>query len=248
MSQYTGLAACYDRLIDQTIYDRFCGRICALLRKHHIGDGLVLELCCGTGTLARRLTEQGYELICCDASPEMLNVAREKCADLPVPPVWICQQAAELDLYGTVRAVVCCLDSVNYFTDLRELKEVFRRVSLFLEPGGLFLFDVKSRQMFRELSGTCSIQEEDGLFCTWQYGYDPRSGYAQHQVDLFRQEGEDYVRFTEWHDQRAYSVDTLKQALAQAGLETKGVYADYTAKKAAEETGRLLFAAQKPKK
>ena len=245
MSQYTGLAACYDRLIDQAIYDRFCGRICVLLRKNGIHDGLVLELCCGTGTLARKLTQQGYELICCDVSPDMLNVAREKCADLEVPPVWICQEAAQLDLYGTVRAVVCCLDSVNYFTDLRELKEVFRRVSLFLEPGGLFLFDVKSRQMFKELAGTCSIQEEEGLFCTWQYGFDSRSGYAQHQVDLFRQEGENYTRFTEWHDQRAYSVETLTDALTRAGMKVKGIYADYTAKKAADETGRLLFSAQK---
>ena len=96
MDQYSGLAACYDRLIDQTIYDRFCGRICSLLQKNGITEGLVLELCCGTGTLARKLSQKGYELICCDASPEMLNIAREKCADLPVPPVWICQEAAEL--------------------------------------------------------------------------------------------------------------------------------------------------------
>ncbi len=245
MSQYTGLAACYDRLIDQTIYDRFCGRICALLRKKGITEGLLLELCCGTGTLARKLSLEGYELICCDASPDMLSVAREKCQDLPVPPVWICQEARELDLYGTVRAAVCCLDSVNYFTDLRELKEVFRRVSLFLEPGGMFLFDVKSVQMFRALAGTCSIQEEEGLFCTWQYGFDSRSGYAQHQVDLFRQEGDRYDRFTEWHEQRAYSAETLTAALEQAGLSLCGVYAGYTAKKSREETGRLLFAAQK---
>ena len=245
MTQYTGLAACYDRLIDQNIYDRFCGRICALLRKNGITDGLVLELCCGTGTLAEKLSREGYELICCDASPDMLNIAREKCAHLETPPVWICQEAAELDLYGTVRAVVCCLDSVNYFTDLRELKEVFRRVSLFLEPGGVFLFDVKSWEMFQQLNGTSSIQEEEDLFCTWQYGFDNRTGYAQHQVDLFRREGEGYERFTEWHDQRAYRRETLEKALTQAGLRMKGVYADYTAKKAVEETGRLLFAAQK---
>ena len=245
MTQYTGLAACYDRLIDQTIYDRFCGRICALLRKNGIEDGLLLELCCGTGTLAKKLSQAGYELICCDASPDMLNVAREKCADLETPPVWICQEAAELDLYGTIRAAVCCLDSVNYFTDLRELKQVFRRVSLFLEPGGMFLFDVKSWEMFRALNGTANIQEEDGLFCTWQYGFDNRTGYAQHQVDLFRQEGESWTRFTEWHDQRAYSVATLTQALEQAGFALKGIYADYTGKKAQTETGRLLFAAKK---
>ena len=246
MDQYSGLAACYDRLIDQTIYDRFCGRICSLLQKNGITEGLVLELCCGTGTLARKLSQKGYELICCDASPEMLNIAREKCADLPVPPVWICQEAAELDLYGTIRAAVCCLDSVNYFTDLRELKEVFARVSLFMEPGGLFLFDVKSKDMFRQLGGTSSIQEEEDLFCTWQYGYDSRSGHAQHQVDMFVEQDGGYVRFTDWHEPRAYSVDTLKEALAQAGLRLKGIYADYTTKKAKTETGRLLFVAEKP--
>ena len=245
MEQYSGLAACYDRLIDQSIYDRFCGRICTLLRQNGIEDGLLLELCCGTGTLARMLSQQGYELICCDASPDMLNIAREKCADLAVPPVWICQEAAELDLYGTVRAVISSLDSINYFTDLWELKEVFARVSLFLEPGGLFLFDVKSVQMFRELGGTSSVQEEEDMFCTWQYGFERRTGYAQHQVDLFRQEGESWTRFTEWHDQRAYSVATLTQALEQAGFALKGIYADYTGKKAQTETGRLLFAAKK---
>lgn len=245
MDQYSGLAACYDRLIDQDIYDRFCGRICALLNKYGIGDGLILELCCGTGTLARMLTQKGYEMICCDASPDMLNIAREKCADLAVPPVWICQEAAELDLYGTVRAAVSCLDSVNYFTDLLELKEVFSRVSLFLEPGGLFIFDVKSREMFRQLGGTSSIQEEEDLFCAWQYGFDSRTGRAQHQVDLFQKQGDKYARFTEWHEQRAYSVETLTRALDQAGLRIKGIYAGYTTKKTKEETGRLLFVAQK---
>ena len=245
MEQYSGLAACYDRLIDQNIYDRFCGRICALLRKNGIEDGLLLELCCGTGTLARKLSQQGYELICCDASADMLNIAREKCADLEVPPVWICQDAAELDLYGTIRAAVCCLDSVNYFTDLRDLREVFARVSLFLEPGGLFLFDVKSREMFRRLGGTSSIQEEEDLFCTWQYGFDSRTGYAQHQVDMFLKTGETYERFTEWHEQRAYSTEVLTDALERAGLRLKGIYADYTTKKAREETGRLLFVAEK---
>jgi hypothetical protein len=176
----------------------------------------------------------------------MLNIAREKCADLEVPPVWICQEAADLDLYGTIRAAVCCLDSVNYFTDLRELREVFARVSLFLEPGGLFLFDVKSREMFKALGGTSSIQEEEDLFCTWQYGFERRTGYAQHQVDLFLQTGERYERFTEWHEQRAYSTEVLTDALERAGLRLKGIYADYTTKKAREETGRLLFVAEKP--
>ena len=63
---------------------------------------------------------------------------------------------------------------------------------------------------------------------------------------MFVEQDGGYVRFTEWHEQRAYSVDTLKEALAQAGLRLKGIYADYTTKKAKTETGRLLFVAEKP--
>ena len=100
--------------------------------------------------------------------------------------------------------------------------------------------------MFKALGGTSSIQEEEDLFCTWQYGFDSRTGYGQHQVDLFLQTGERYERFTEWHEQRAYSVETLTDALQRAGLRLKGIYADYTTKKAREETGRLLFVAEKP--
>lgn len=245
MIQYSGLAACYDRLIEPEVYDHFAERICTLLQKDGIKDGLVLELCCGTGSLAYRLTQQGYELICCDASPEMLNIAREKCAGLQVPPVLICQNAAELDLYGTVRAAVCCLDSVNYFTSLRELKKVFSRVSLFLEPGGLFLFDVKSRGMFEALGGTASIQEEEDLFCTWQYGFDKPSGYAQHQVDIFQKKDEKYLRFTEEHYQRWYSIGTLRKTLEETGLRPMGVFAGLSARRTKEEKGRLFFAARK---
>ncbi|MBR5390517.1 MAG: class I SAM-dependent methyltransferase [Clostridia bacterium] len=245
MSQFSHLAACYDLLIEQSVYDNFCKRITALLCGAGICDGLLLELCCGTGSLTRLLSQQGYEMIGCDISPEMLNVAREKCADLSVPPVLICQPADELDLYGTVRGAVCCLDSVNYFTDLRELKRVFSRVSLFLEPGGLFLFDVKSRELFSRLCGTSSIQETENYFCAWQYGFDASSGRGMHQVDIFKKSSDKYRRFTEIHEQRCYSMETLKNALLDAGFSKCDVYEGFTAKRARQEAGRLLFAARK---
>lgn len=186
---YTAVAALYDRLNGPEIYGRFAARICRLLRQKGIEDGLVLELACGTGTLARALSLEGYEMICCDSSVEMLSVAREKCQDLPVPPVFICQDMRELDLYGTVRAAVCCLDSLNYLTDLDSLRDAIAGVSLFLEPGGIFVFDVKSKAMFRQMAGQCSVYEDDDCYCAWQYGYDGRSGLAEHLVDLFlRQE------------------------------------------------------------
>lgn len=246
MNAYTSLAAYYDSLMDPEVYRRFCEVLCTELARADIRDGLVLDLCCGTGTLTRLLSLRGYEMIGCDASPEMLDIAREKCRALEVPPVWICQRADELDLYGTVRAAVCCMDSVNYLTGLRELKRAFSLVSLFLEPGGVFLFDVKSREMFEALAGTASVQEDEESFSSWQYGFDRRSGRAFHQVDLFRQDGDKYIRFTEAHEQRFYSTDTLRQALHGAGLRLKRVSRALSGSKEEEPRGRLLFIAEKP--
>lgn len=243
---YTAVAALYDRLNGPEIYERFASRICRVLRQKGIGEGLVLELACGTGTLARALSLAGYEMICCDSSVEMLSVAREKCQDLPVPPVFICQDMRQLDLYGTVRAAVCCLDSLNYLTDMESLRAAVEGVSLFLEPGGVFVFDVKSRDMFKQMAGQCSVYEDDDCYCAWQYGFDGRSGRGEHLVDIFfRQEDGSYVRHQELHEQRAYSRAQLERVLEEAGFALEGVYQDLSFRRATTEQGRLLFAARK---
>ena len=90
--------------------------------------------------MTRRLAQKGYDLIGVDASEEMLMQARERAAGLNPPPLFLQQEMEELDLYGTVGACVCCLDSVNYLTELDQLQRAFDRVALFLEPGGAVCF------------------------------------------------------------------------------------------------------------
>ena len=97
-----------------------------------------MELACGTGSLSLELAKRGYDMISCDISPDMLSVASDKCRVLDEPPRFICQDMSELDLYGTVDGCVCALDSINYITDLRQLKRTFKRLSMFLNDGGLF--------------------------------------------------------------------------------------------------------------
>ena len=151
------------------------------------------------------------------------------------------------DLYGTIDAAICCLDSINYLTELQQLKQAFARVSLFLEPGGLFLFDVKTPLAFEEMGGLSSVEELEGAFCAWQYGYDRKSHRAQHQVDVFLQEEDGtWSRNTEWHEQRAYTREQLEQALQQAGLRVRHVYGSPGGKRVGEQTRRLFFVAEKP--
>lgn len=100
-----------------------------------------MDLACGTGSLTRELAQRGYEMIGVDLSPEMLAEAAEKNQDVDgIPPIFLCQSMDKLNLYGTIDACVCCLDSVNYVTDPKKLQKAFERVYLFLMPGrGVFV-------------------------------------------------------------------------------------------------------------
>lgn len=248
MEQYTVLAAHYDRLTFDVDYAGYAGFAHRLFQKYRIPGRLILEQACGTGSLSLELARRGYEMIASDISPEMLQAAQAKCAGLDCPPVFICQDMCELDLYGTVDGCVCALDSLNYLTDLRRLRQAFKRMALFMNPGGLLIFDVKTPRMFQRLDGVSAVWEEEGLFAAWQYGYDRRSMQAVHTVDLFeRQKDNVYKRYGETHYQRAYTREKLEALLEDCGFQLRGVYQDLRMTRAGDEADRLYFAAQKKK-
>ena len=245
MTQYGMLAQYYDTLTGDVPYDAMAERLWSILGKGALRSKLVLELGCGTGSMSRRLSEKGLELIAVDSSPDMLALTRDKCGGLAMPPVLVCQDMAELDLYGTVQAAVSTLDSVNYLPDVIALERAFAKVSLFLESRGLFVFDVKTPDLFGQMAGTASVQEGEGFLCAWQYGYQETSGKASHVIDLFVKNGGNYRRYTETHHQRAFTRLQIEAALRKARFKPMEVYQDYSARTAAEEKGRLLFVAEK---
>jgi len=245
LTQYTILAQYYDALTEDVPYDAMAERLWGILEKAILRPRLVLELGCGTGSMSRRLSERGLELIAVDSSPDMLALTRDKCGALTVPPVLVCQDMAELDLYGTVQAAISTLDSVNYLPDVTALERTFAKVSLFLESRGLFIFDIKTPALFGQMAGTASVQEGEGFLCAWQYGYQEASGKAAHVIDLFVKNGGNYRRYTETHRQRAFTRLQIEAALRKARLKPVEVYQDYSVRPAGEEKGRLLFVAEK---
>lgn len=220
MESYEFLAGCYDELTTDVRYSRWADYI----EKHFARSALpihtVLDLACGTGSLTAELMGRGYEMICADRSAEMLSVAAEKCRDLAgEPPVFLCQSMEKLDLYGTVDACVCCLDSVNYVTSPRKLKKAFQRVHLFLVPGGLFLFDINTPDKLRGLDGGMFIDETDDAYCVWRAEYAPRRRICTYGMDIFRLEPDGrWSRGEEVHEEYAYEPDELEEYLREAGF------------------------------
>lgn len=145
MNSYDFLAGCYDEFTTDVGYSAWADYIEAHFRRRGLPGKTVLDLACGTGSLTRELAQRGYEMIGVDLSPEMLAEAAEKNQDVDgIPPIFLCQSMDKLNLYGTIDACVCCLDSVNYVTDPKKLQKAFERIYLFLMPGGVFLFDINT--------------------------------------------------------------------------------------------------------
>lgn len=223
---YSFLARSYDGLTRDVDYAGLLEYLEGWFCRAHRPVKTVLDLACGTGTLTWLLAERGYETIGVDLSPEMLAQAREKAPAgfAGVAPMLLNQSMDKLDLYDTVDACVCCLDSVNYVTKPAQLRRAFQRVHTFLSPGGVFLFDARTPEALEGMDGQMFCDEDEDVFCVWQGAFSPKRRICTYYMDIFRREGELWRRGQEEHEEYAYTVEELMQMLDQAGFRTKQCY------------------------
>lgn len=213
---------------------------------------LVLDLACGTGRMTRVLRSRGYDMIGVDGSADMLSEAYAAGGE---GILYLLQDMRELELYGTVGAVVCCLDSLNYLLDRKDLAKVFSLVHNYLDPDGLFLFDMNTPYKFKEIYGNCAyiledeIEEEEGesraVFCGWQNEYHPETEICDFYLSVF-QEKEDgsYSRSDEHQRERCYSRETVEALLEENGFSLLGVWKDFEGSAPDETTERWYAVAR----
>lgn len=240
MSAYGPLAFWYDRLTLDIPYEAFAD----FYEKEFSADGgefkILLDLCCGTGTLTWLLAERGYEMIAADASPDMLMQAASKAAEVSVPPLFLCQDASALDLYGTVDAAVCSLDGMNYIPE-SELPEVFHRLHLFVRPGGLLIFDIKTPEWFKSVDGSVSVDETEDMLCLWRAEFDTEENAICYGMDIFSKSGSLWRRDSEEHIEYAHSPERLAELLGIAGFENVRLCCDCPQ----SDGGRLFITAKR---
>lgn len=247
MSAYENFASVYDRLMGDVDYDGWCDFYEQMFQQMGVSPRLVLELGCGTGNLTVRLANRGYSMIGLDCSADMLTVAAEKSEGLDI--LYLLQDMTDFELYGTVDAVVCSLDGLNYLTEPGELERCFSLVSLFLNPGGVFLFDLNTQYKMEQVIAPETFVYDDGeVFYTWQSVWDGEAGECEYDLTFFVREGELYRRFEETHLQKAYGTDQVCRALEDAGLELFGAYDGLSQRPADEKTERICYAARKAAK
>ncbi len=245
MAAYEHFAQVYDTFMDNIPYDEWCAYLHGLLAQYGVADGLVLELGCGTGEMTERLAALGYDMIGVDNSAEMLDAAQEKKDVSGHDILYLLQDMRAFELYGTVRAVVSVCDSINYVTDAEELATVFSLVNNYLDPGGVFIFDLNTVGKYRELGESVIAENRDEGSFIWENWYDEETRINEYDLTLFlRQESGLYEKYEETHYQRAYEIGEIKAALARAGLKLEAVFDAFTQDAPRPDSERVYFVAR----
>ena len=131
--------------------------IVRLMRAAGIRRGLVVDLGCGSGILAKYLLSRGYDVHGIDTSAAMIRIARRTAPGA----TFTVGNAVEVAL-PRCRAVVATGESITYLTASArpdaQLQRHIRRVSRALEPGGLLVFDAIASRNGSPRSASCQIR------------------------------------------------------------------------------------------
>ena len=248
MKQYFSLAEYYDALnsdFDYKGYANFCDRI--FLEYMEKKPKCILDLACGTGSLAIELSKLGYDLVGVDLSEEMLSVTERKFREASKDVLLTCQNMSGFELYGTVDAAVSSLDSVNYLTAPGELERCFGCVYNYLESGGIFVFDMNSIYKFENVySDNAYVIESDGVLCAWQNYYNRKNKLCDFYLSIFAEDDDGkYERFDENQRQRAYTLSHVKRVLEKSGFSLVKVVSDFEFSQVNDTDERWFFIVQK---
>ena len=218
MEQYSQLYSVYDELNDSYDYDSLAKFLKNVIKENEkIDSSLVLDLACGTGKLTFKLRELGYDMTGVDLSSGMLSKAQEYAFSNGISDVlFLCQDMTEFELYGTVDACVCTLDSINYLTKIGDVKKCFSLVHNYLIPDGIFVFDINTPYRFKEVYGNNDfVLENENSLCAWQNEYKEKSGLCRFDITLFEEQADRcYLRSDASLSEKAYTEKALRDMLA----------------------------------
>ncbi|MBQ6830968.1 MAG: class I SAM-dependent methyltransferase [Clostridia bacterium] len=247
MSGYGDFSQFYDRLMTDVDYDGYADYLLSLFEKFGgKRPRTVLDVACGSGSLCEAFVKRGVDPIGIDASEEMLFAAHEKPLLQQHDVMLLQQDMRELDLYGTSDGAVCVLDSLNHLRDTADVACVLRRLRLFVEPGGLFIFDVNTPYKHREVLGNNAfVFEEEDFVCVWRNRYVSKTCTVDMLLDFFVEtETGEYERLTDTVRERAYTRATWEKLLADTGWDPLTVFAHKTTEEPTDTCERWVFVAR----
>lgn len=243
--KYVDFAYIYDKLTFDVEYEKTADFLEEVFKKYAIKKPeLVVDLACGTGTMCNLLSDKGYDMTGVDFSENMLSVAAEKSVGKNI--LYLNQDICEFELYGTVDVICCLLDSINHITDINSLDKLFSLANNYLNPEGLFVFDVNSPYKFKQiLADNIFTYDTDEIYYVWENDYDEESKLCDFYLTFFVNQDGAYTRFDEIHTERCYDDFEIENLASKNGFEILKKCSGYDFIDADENSERIFYILKK---
>ena len=246
MSGYGVFSQFYDSLTDNIDYKKRAEYIGTLLIHYGVKPGAdIIDIGCGTGRMTAELDGLGYNMIGADPSPDMLSEAGANAFESGAKILFLCQSAEELDLYGTVDAAVSTLDVINHLDGKASVQKAFDKAGLFMNPGGIFIFDINTVYKHKEILGCNTfVYETDDVYCVWQNTLNDDNS-VDISLDFFEPDEDGcYFKSTEEFREYAYSFEEIRDMLSKAQFEIADIFDDMTFENIKDDSQRAVIAAR----
>lgn len=238
---YDSFAAAYN----STMAEDFCRRAFPILERLLLKDiappAHILDVCCGTGQMARELTQRGYMVTGSDRSEYMVRLALQNAPDARL----LVADSSCFAVSAMFAAAIATFNSLAHFGDAEELEVVFRNVRQALIPGGTFVFDASMDEQYRSRWRGSFADVQKDLVLIVRPSYDPAARLARNEVCVFQQHDSVVNRWTRADFtilQKCHTEEELRGTLVQAGFAQVMSYDAERDLGMAGEAGRRFFA------
>jgi SAM-dependent methyltransferase len=191
-------------------------------RGSSVPKNLIIDLGCGSGILARKLSDAGYRVLGVDQSEAMLDIARNR-----VPTEEFHRGSLLTAKLPRCAGVTAIGEAFSYLFDRRMLEAalpgLFRRIYDALVPGGLLIFDVVGpgrvpgpgplRKYWEGEDWTALVETEE----------DRQRMILTRRITSFRRVGKLYRRTVEVHRLRLSTRLELAKQLRDCGFRVRSL-------------------------
>ncbi|MBQ0105373.1 MAG: class I SAM-dependent methyltransferase [Armatimonadetes bacterium] len=241
--QFDKITEYYDRLMHGVAYDYWVSYLENLLETYDFYPKTILDVCCGTGTVANILNRKGYELTGFDLSHGMIREAKKNYPEID----FYVQNAKNFRIDKTFDLAISLFDSLNYITDKSELQSAFEQVLKHLNHNGMFIFDVNTEYaLSNNLFAQINLNPESNPQYIWEPDWDENTKICTVNMQFIcKNENGEEEKFTETHIQRAYGIQELNYMLIQAGFDVLNIYSAYRFSKPTKRSDRVFYICRK---
>ncbi|SDI84899.1 class I SAM-dependent DNA methyltransferase [Alteribacillus bidgolensis] len=247
MKAYSSFASVYDRLMEETPYEKWDDWLQKVFDQEASTSPAILDVGCGTGTILSKLLKKGYIASGTDLSEEMLAAAKYKLNSEGFHPVLFCQDMRNLNIPESFDVILVLCDSLNYLTKETDVQSAFQSFYRHLNNNGLLIFDVHSLHYIEKvLHGVSFADTAEDVSFIWNAFPTENIGEVEHELTFFIERNDSlYERYDEYHRQRTFSINKYEYLLKTAQFEIKGIHSDFSFDLPQENSDRVFFIAKK---